>query len=217
MKRYTTLFFDLDDTLYAPEKGVWHNIRARIDQYMRNHLGFSAGEAARLRREYFETYGTTLRGLQANFQVETDDFLLYVHDLPLEEYLLPDPGLQRVLKSLPQTLWIFTNADERHARRVLEILGINSYFTGIIDVRATEFHSKPHPRAYQLAFEIAGVTNPSECVLFDDADRNLAPAKELGCLTVRVGPGETPLYGDISMPSLHNLPEFLPALWTRQN
>ena len=38
-----------------------------------------------LRRNYFEQYGTTLRGLQIHHQVDTDEYLAYVHDLPLEK------------------------------------------------------------------------------------------------------------------------------------
>jgi pyrimidine 5'-nucleotidase len=217
MKRYTTLFFDLDDTLYAPTSGLWEGVRSRMEDYMHHQLGLPSADVSRLRKEYFETFGTTLRGLQANFDVDTEAFLAYVHDLPLEQYLQPDPALHQVLTSLPQTAWIFTNADEGHARRVLGILGLDRCFAGIIDVRATNFHSKPHPTAYKLALKIAGVTNPEECVLFDDTGRNLAPARELGLLTVQVGPGHDSPYADLIMTSLHDLPERLPELWTQQN
>jgi len=122
-----------------------------------------------------------------------------------------------MLTSLPQTAWIFTNADDGYARRVLHTLGLDDCFAGIIDVRAVEFFSKPHPRAYQAALEIAGVNNPEECVFFDDTERNLAPAKELGILTVQVGPGGDSPYADLVMPSLHDLPQRLPGLWTQQN
>ncbi len=68
-------------------------------------------EIPAIRRHYFETYGTTLRGLQKHHQVDTDDYLAYVHDLPLEQYIQPNPALHDLLVSLPQRRFIFTNAD----------------------------------------------------------------------------------------------------------
>ena len=32
--QYTTIFFDLDDTLYSPDTGIWSAIRERMNQYM---------------------------------------------------------------------------------------------------------------------------------------------------------------------------------------
>ncbi len=55
--------------------------------------------------------GTTMRGLQIHHQIDTDDYLAYVHDLPLHDYLYPNPQLRSLLTSLPQRRWIFTNAD----------------------------------------------------------------------------------------------------------
>ena len=40
----TTLFFDLDDTLYPSASGLWEAIRQRMTTYMEERLGFSADE-----------------------------------------------------------------------------------------------------------------------------------------------------------------------------
>ena len=143
-------------------------------------LGFDPGEIQELRQTYYETYGTTLRGLQLHHEVNEDDYLAYVHDLPLEQYISPDPQLRSLLESLTQKKWIFTNADADHARRVLQVLGIEDCFSGIIDVRALGFLCKPDRQAYVRAFELAGETNPEKCVLLDDSIRNLIPAHQAG-------------------------------------
>ncbi len=208
-----TIFFDLDDTLYPSSAGLWEAIGKRMDSYMHTRIGLPLDEVARLRKYYYETCGTTLMGLQRDYHIEADEFLAYVHDLPLHEYLRPDPELERILRSLSQSLWVFTNADEDHASGVLDALGIAGCFHGIIDVRATQFHPKPHPTAFQFALQLAGESNPSHCLLLDDAPRNLSAADQLGFVTAIVGPTSSAPFADFHMLRIHDLPRTLPALW----
>jgi putative hydrolase of the HAD superfamily len=216
---FTTLFFDLDDTLYPNSSGLWQAIRARMGEYMAERLGLPREQIPELRRMYFQTYGTTLRGLQIHHQVDADDYLEYVHDLPLHEYLQPAPGLRATLLSLPQSRWIFTNADADHARRVLAVLDLADCFTGIIDVRAIAFACKPEPVAYQRALALAGNPQPAGCVFFDDSSSNLAAAAELGFKTVLVGPVPQPpgFQATLTISSLLSLPQAMPVLWNHNN
>ena len=215
---YTTLFFDLDDTVYPSTTGLWAAIRERMNQYMVERLGVPAARAQDLRKFYFETYGTTLRGLQRDYQVDVDEYLAYVHDLKLADYLQVDPQLAPLLRALPQTRWIFTNADIDHARRVLDFLGLQDCFAGIIDVRAIDFACKPEPIAYQRALALVGGPQPAECILIDDAPRNLAGARALGFTTVLVGPHPSENgVACYTIPSLLDLPQALPELWITDN
>ena len=210
---YRTLFFDLDDTLYPHTAGLWEAIRHRMDFYMVERLGLTEEAVAPLRAYYLETYGTTLRGLQNHYHVDAQDFLAYVHDLPLEQFLLPNPALSHVLSSLPQQRWIFTNADIHHARRVLAVIGLTQCFHGIIDVNALNFVPKPDPQAYLQALALAQADVKSS-IIFDDAARNLRPAVQLGFTTVLVAP--EPVDGfSIHLTSLDYLPQIMPILWQR--
>ena len=143
----TTVFFDLDDTLYPASLGLWEAIRVRMNDYMHKLFGLPDEELTALRQHYFMTYGTTLRGLQMNHQVDTEDFLAYVHDLPLNDYLKPDPALRALLLSLPKRRFVFTNSDANHANRVTNVLGVSDCFEGIIDIHSIEFFSKPNLEA----------------------------------------------------------------------
>ncbi len=231
--QYTTLFFDLDDTLYPSSTGLWQVIRERMSIYMAERLGIAQDEIPHLRRHYFENYGTTLRGLQIHHHVNAEDYLAFVHDVPLANFMQPRPELRTLLLSLPQPRWIFTNADENHAHRVLTILGITDCFTGIIDVRSVGFACKPEELAFRRALALASENNPQQCILFDDSLRNLAGAQRLGFTTVLIDengdhhnpdalksshlkdatPMISPCQADYRISSLLDLPETLPMLW----
>jgi putative hydrolase of the HAD superfamily len=210
---YSTIYFDLDDTLYPSTNGLWEAIRERMNLFMEKRLNLPADEISDLRRHYFIKYGTTLRGLQFHHDVDADEFLAFVHDLPLKSFLKPDPALQKLVQSLPQKKWIFTNADVAHAKRVLVLLGLEGYFNGIIDVRANNFFCKPQLEAYRSALAHAGETDPTRCVFLDDSARNLAPATQLGFYTVLVGAREPNPAARCTIPSIHDLPKQVPELW----
>jgi len=210
---FSSLYFDLDDTLYPANSGLWDAIRQRMNEYMQRLIDLPITEIVRLRQGYLEEYGTTLRGLQAHYDVDVDEYLDFVHDLPLDKYIQLDPGLRKLLLSLPQRRWIFTNSDANHANRVLNILGINDCFEGIIDIRAIEFACKPDKIAYQRAMAVAADDDPTQCVIFDDALRNLSPARELGFFTVLVGKNGLELSVDQTISSLHELRDRMPELW----
>src|SRR5688572_6973279 len=86
--RFTTIFFDLDDTLYPSSAGLWKNIKERIGIYMYERMHIPQEEVPTLREKYLLEYGTTMRGLQAHHKIDTEDFLAYVHDLRSECDLL---------------------------------------------------------------------------------------------------------------------------------
>jgi putative hydrolase of the HAD superfamily len=211
---YTTLFIDLDGTLYSNSTGLWDAIRVRMTQYMLERLNLPKENVSNLRRQYFERYGTTLRGLQIHHGVDANDYLAFVHNLPLEKYLKAEPRLRVVLESLPQQKWIFTNADSDHARRVLAILELADCFSGIVDVRALEFQCKPEIQAYRMALDLAGEPDPQRCILIDDSPSNLAPAQEIGFTTVLVGEDQNCPAADHRISYLVELPQVVPELWS---
>ncbi len=184
------LFFDLDETLYPSRSGLMAGMGKLMSRYMEERLGMPPTEVLTLRKHYYHTYGTTMRGLHLHHGTDPEDYLAYVHDIPLEDYIGPNDELDRVLAEIETEKVIFTNASAEHAHRVLAILGIKRHFSRIIDVRATGYIAKPDPVAYQRALAISGAEG-DECLLVDDRVPNLAPAKELGMITVLVSEDET--------------------------
>lgn len=213
---FTTLFFDLDDTLYPASSGLWDAIRERISLYMYEFLDIPWAEIPDLRRKYFEEYGTALRGLEANFPIRREDYLAFVHDLPLRDYIQPDPELNAVLKGLPAHKLIFTNADAAHARRVMEVLEVTRYFDGIVDINDMEPFCKPMPESFQRAMHRADESNPGNCVLIDDMLRNTMGATTLGMRSILFGSDGPQAGADAAISRWVDLPELLNELETRK-
>ena len=207
-----TLFFDLDDTLYSPTNGVWDAILVRIELYMQERLNIPAADIPRLRKELFQQYGTTLRGLQILWHVDEHDFVDFVHDVPIDQLLQPDRELRELLLSYPQRKFIFTNADRNHAHRVLNRLDVADCFDGIVDILDVSPYCKPMPEAFATALRKAGVSDPSECMFLDDGLNNLAGARALGFYTVRVGSREPDPACHAAIAHLGELPEILDPL-----
>jgi len=181
-----TILFDLDETLYPRGTGLMEQIRSLILNYVQTRLGLSPQEADALRHRYLRAYGTTMRGLQIHHQIDPDEYLHFVHNIPLHQYLQPNPELDAVLASIAQEMIVFTNASREHAEAVLGRLGIRRHFSRVVDVRDMNYESKPEPSAYQRICEMLNV-RPEECLLVEDNVRNLRPAKDLGMTTVLVG------------------------------
>jgi putative hydrolase of the HAD superfamily len=185
--KFTTVFFDLDDTLYPASTGLWHAIKERMNDYMRDVMGFAPADVPRLREKYFREYGTTLRGLQANHKMDVADFLAYVHDLPLTDHLTPNPTLRSIIASLPTRNLIFTNADVSHTRRVLAALELDGLFDAIVDVNQVAPYCKPMPESFTIAMKAAGETDPARCVMIDDLPRTTRAAREFGMFGILYG------------------------------
>jgi pyrimidine 5'-nucleotidase len=185
--RFTTIFFDLDDTLYPSHVGLWNAIKGRMNAYMSQRMNIPAGEIPKLREKYYLQYGTTLHGLQKHHHVDVQEYLAYVHDLPLADYLTPDPALRSIIASLPTRNLIFTNADVLHAERVLAALDLRELFTAIVDVNMVTPYCKPMPESFAIAMKTAGETDPSRCVMIDDLARTTRAAKQAGMFSILYG------------------------------
>jgi pyrimidine 5'-nucleotidase len=181
------LFIDLDGTIYPPDNGMWEKIAERMEIYMHQTLRIPEREVPALRKSYFEEYGTTLRGLLANYTIDPEEYLSFVHDVPVTDFIKPNEQLHEMLTSLPQPKWILTNSDKNHATRVLTALGVENLFVDILGVSDMNFHSKPDPYVFEQALISAGNPSPKDCLFADDLPKNLIPAWEMGFVTVLVG------------------------------
>ncbi|NCP15936.1 pyrimidine 5'-nucleotidase [bacterium] len=206
---FSTIFFDLDETLYPASCGLWPAIKERINLYMGERLGLTPEQIEILRDRYFREYGTTLRGLQANHYVSEEDYLAFVHDLPLADYLQPDPELRAMLEALAAQKLIFTNADAAHAYRVIHALGLDGCFNAILDVHVVEPYCKPMRQAFEIALEFAAESDPGQCVVIDDLPHTTRAAREMGFFSILLGENGSGEDADARLARLVDLPKIL--------
>lgn len=181
-----TWLFDLDNTLYPLDSGMAQEIDRRIRDYVMRVTGLPRDEAYVLQKRYLAEHGLSLTGLIKDHGVSPEEFHAIFQDLPLE-ILAHDPALKAALKRLPGRRLIFTNADGVHAQRVAERLGLADLFDDIFHIGSADLAPKPSPASFERIIA-AHAIDPALTAFFEDAERNLKPAAQLGMTTVLVGP-----------------------------
>lgn len=184
---YHTLFFDLDNTLYPSDCGMWEAIGTRIESFIMKYVDIEKDKISEFRQYCHDNYGTTLQGLKKLYQIDDGKYMQYVHNIDVSKYLVRDGRISKLLQSLPQRKIIFTNSDEKHARDVLRYLEIEDLFEQIIDVLKIDPYVKPQKEAYLKALEIAGCDSAQGCVFIDDFLINVINADELGFFSILIG------------------------------
>lgn len=210
LPHYQYILFDLDETLYPTESGLMQVIGERITLYMTQRLKIPADDASLKRRHYFQKYGTALRGLMADYQIDPEDFLAFVHNVNPADFFGASPPLDRMLHELPLRKVVFTNSDVPHSERVLNTLQVRSHFERIIDVHAINFITKPDPLAYHQTLAMLNVPGPN-CIMVEDKPRNLIPAKDLGMTTILVGK-ERSMAIDYTVPTIFHVEDIIKNL-----
>ena len=188
----TTWVFDLDNTLYPPSARLFDQIEVRMTEWVMAVTGSDRAEADRLRKHYWQTYGTTLAGLMAEHGVDPGPYLNEVHDISFAP-LHPDPELAAKIGDLPGRRIVFTNATVPYAERVLEARGLSGLFDALYGVEEAGFHPKPTVQAFETVFAADGF-DPLAAAMFEDDPRNLAVPHAMGMRTVHVA--EAPAPGD---------------------
>ena len=179
-----TWVFDLDNTLYPRKINLWQQVDQRIRDYVAQYLNVPPEEAYRIQKDYYQRYGTTMRGMMTEHGVSAEDYLGFVHQIdhsPLE----PDPALGASIERLPGRKLILTNGTVAHAKAVLERLEIHHHFEDVFDIIAAELEPKPSARAYERFFAKHAIA-PERGAMFEDLARNLEVPHQRGMVTVFV-------------------------------
>jgi putative hydrolase of the HAD superfamily len=184
--RVETWVFDLDNTLYPHHVGLWRQVDEKIRGYIAGYLKVPTDEAARIQKDYYQRYGTTMRGLMVEHGMPPDEYLEIVHQIdhsPLE----PNPALGAAIEKLPGRKLILTNGTRKHADAVVAKLELHGHFDDVFDIVAAELEPKPAAQTYDRFLKAHGVT-PTRAAMFEDLSRNLEVPHTLGMTTVLVVP-----------------------------
>jgi pyrimidine 5'-nucleotidase len=168
---------------------------------------------------------------KAGYTIDADDWHADVHGrLRYAEHLSHDAELRNMLVSLPQyhagRLFIFTNADDKHADACLTALGIRDLFpkAHVLTFETlqrcavqrglppSQVLCKPQPEAFQVVLDLIGA-RAQRTLFLDDSTRNVAGAASIGIHAVLVGASE-PCPGAIaSVLDVRHLHAAVPRLW----
>ena len=177
--------FDLDNTMYDINLGLFKKISNRITDFIMYKYSLDIDQAKKIQKEYYLKYGLTLRGLIVEKKLEPEEFLDYVHDVEHPELKKNDQLISKI-RILEGKKIIFTNATSKHAKKILKILELEHDFDQIIDIKDLEYIPKPDKRSYKKLLECLNLNkeNLDKTIFFEDTIKNLIPAKELGITTV---------------------------------
>lgn len=190
LRHVTDWIFDLDNTLYRADNGIFAQIESRMTDYVARYTGLPRDPARALQKDLYRRHGTTLNGLMREHGVDAEDYLTFVHDIDLGA-LAPDARLAGAIARLPGRRFIFTNGCRHHATRILTRIGMDALFADIWDIRSMDFVPKPLASTYTRVVAASGV-HAAQAAMFDDLPGNLVAARALGMTTILVKNDDTP-------------------------
>tara|TARA_B100000029_G_scaffold346934_1_gene339287 strand:- start:307 stop:984 length:678 start_codon:yes stop_codon:yes gene_type:complete len=190
-----TWIFDLDNTLYSADSGIFQQVHQLMGEFIKNYLKVDLKEAKKIQSKYYKEHGTTLKGLMDNYGVDPDHFLAEVHKLDYS-IVSSNEKLNIQLKKLIGRKIIYTNANLQHTLDVLERIGLTNFFDEIFDIKMANYIPKPEIKPYQQIIEKYDL-NPNSSAMFDDIAKNLVPAKKVGFTSVWINAGYENFSDDI--------------------
>ena len=190
-----TWIFDLDNTLYSADSGIFQQVHQLMGEFIKNYLKVDLKEAKKIQSKYYKEHGTTLKGLMDNYGVDPDHFLAEVHKLDYS-IVSSNEKLNIQLKKLIGKKIIYTNANLQHTLDVLERIGLTNFFDEIFDIKMANYIPKPEIKPYQQIIEKYDL-NPNSSAMFDDIAKNLVPAKKVGFTSVWINAGYENFSDDI--------------------
>lgn len=194
--KINTWIFDLDNTLYSADSGIFQQVHDLMGEFMSKNLKIDIEEAKELQSKYYKQHGTTLRGLMDNHGIDPDHFLSKVHNL---DYSIvgPNKELNKELEKLEGRKIIYTNANRQHAESVLKRLELTHMFQEIFDIKSANYVPKPKIFPYQQIITDFDI-NSSTTAMFDDIAKNLVPAKNVGFTSIWIDAGYENFSDDIA-------------------
>jgi putative hydrolase of the HAD superfamily len=203
--RETVWLFDYDLSLYGfDERRVLDSLDKGITQFVCKFLKISKEKADPIRRELWQTYGTTLAGLMAQSDLHPDEYFDFIHhDGTIHKPQLA-PQRKVGLSKIIGEKYVFTNARKDWAMSGLESMGILESFERLFDIEYFDWSCKPQQVVYdKLEAELN--LKGKNVVFIEDNAANLIPAIEKGWKTVLLS--EEPQIGewDLNLSSIDQI------------
>ncbi len=178
------LLIDLDNTIYSETEEIFSQIDLKMKSFISTKLNIDIEKAYDIQKKYFLKYGTTLRGLMLNHNIQPSYFLKYVHNINLNP-ITKNLELKSEMKKLKGRKIIFTNGTTEHATNVLKKVGVFEEVDDIFDIKDADYIPKPNLLPYKKVVNKFKII-PHNTIMIDDIKANLVTAKQLGIKTIHV-------------------------------
>ena len=194
-EKINTWIFDLDNTLYSADSGIFQQVHRLMGEFISKNLNMDMPEAKKLQSKYYKQHGTTLRGLMDNHGIDPDHFLDEVHRL---DYSIVGSNkiLNEELHKLQGKKIIYTNANKKHVIDVLDRINLTNFFDEIFDIKMANYIPKPELKPYEQIIDLFNI-EPKSSAMFDDIAKNLVPAKKVNFTSVWIDAGYENFSDDI--------------------
>lgn len=211
MKKYKTLFFDLDHTLWDFEKNSAEALAEIFEDLKLNHLGIPNAHDFILNykmhnHECWEKYRNGLISKDdlrfVRFELALKDFDVDNRDLAVkigEEYVLRSPFKTNLFPKAIETLdylqdhykmYIITNGFEEIQSIKLNKSGLEKYFSEVITSEKAGFR-KPHPQIFELALSTSKNTPEEVLMIGDDLEADIIGAHQMQIDTILFDPHQS--------------------------
>ena len=199
--------FDLDNTLHDARVHIFPSMHAQIQDFLKKQFGLDDEGASRMRRDFWQRYGTTLRGLVRHHGTDPRHFLAETHVFPeLADMVVHENAVKHALARLGGTKLVFSNAPRHYVEEVLRAIGLARHFDAVYTIEDTGYRGKPHAWGFHRLLRKHDL-DPHRCAMIDDILDNLRAAHRLGMSTVWVSPVRRRVsYVDLRISSVTELP-----------
>lgn len=176
--------FDIDDTLYKFTEQLYNNqIKSYHEAYeklRKQHLDKNNDiPEVHVALKDNPLFGGTFKNY---FNISPIQLEAFREQCDYNDFLERDDKLRNILIDLPFRKWAFTNGTRSRAEPILEILGMDDCFEGVIclDDELQEVIGKPMKEAFEFVENLLGIVNRSKVFFFDDNHHNIKTGNSIG-------------------------------------
>jgi putative hydrolase of the HAD superfamily len=178
--------FDLDNTLHDAAVHIFPSMHLQIQDFLKKEFSLDDEGASRMRRDFWQRYGTTMNGLMRHYGTSPKRFLAETHVFPeLGDMVVRENALRHALVRLGGRKLMFSNAPRHYVREVIRALGVARFFDAIYTIEDARYRGKPALHGFHVLLRNHDL-DPHRCAFIDDSLDNLRTAHRLGMSTVWV-------------------------------
>lgn len=213
----TTIFFDLDGTLYKMRGGSYsqsplrHYVLRNAVTYISARLAKSEIEAARILRVILEKYNEEISlGIEKEFGLDRNDYFRTVWDIPVRSIISKERKLRKNLLRLEKRyrLVIISDAPFIWIGNVLVELEIYDIFRNNI-FSGESNNRKGLETAFSEVIKSLQL-RPQQCISVGDQEyTDIVPAKKLGFKTILISRSKKSDLADFNVKSVKDLTRLL--------